>query len=172
MTENEALKEIERHIQFLRDNWKPHPDYNVMEALREALSSIEEIQKYRAIGTVEECEKYKRGCIVGVVKVDKEQLQSIVDEKVKDIELDIKKIRNCAIDEFLENISKELQNLKQVAKKKEDMYKGYPVIYNVSDLWKRTVNDYGSIEIMIKAVSEKMKEVEHGKTETKSPTGA
>ena len=100
MTENQALKEIERHIQFLGDNWKPHPDYNVIEALRESLSAIEEIQKYRAIGTVEECEKYKRGCIVGVIKFDKEQLQSIVDEKVKDIELDIQEIRNRTIDEF------------------------------------------------------------------------
>ena len=168
MTENEVLKEIERHIQFLGDNWKPHPDYNVIEALREALSSLEEIQKYRAIGTVEECEKYKRSCIVGVVKFDKEQLQSIVDEKVKDIELDIQEIRNCAIDEFLEEISEELQKLKQVANQKEDNYRGYPFIYNVSDLWKRTVDDYSSIEIMIKAVSEKMKEVNHGKTKTKS----
>ena len=86
--------------------------------------------------------------------------------------MDIKKIRNCAIDEFLEEISEELQKLKQVAMQKEDNYRGYPVIYNVSDLWKRTVDDYSSIEIMIKAVSEKMKEVDYGKTETKSPTGA
>lgn len=55
MTEQEAVKEIERHIQFLRENWKPHPDYNVIEALGMAITELEEIQQYRAIGTVEEC---------------------------------------------------------------------------------------------------------------------
>ena len=150
MTENEALKQIERHIQFLSDNWKPHPDYNVIEALREGLIALEEIQKYRAIGTVEECEKYKRSCIVGVVKFDKEQLQSIVDEKVKDIELDIQEIRNRAIDEFSKIAIEEFT--------KFDLEHGYPTITYVKTI--------------VRDVSEKMKEVDHGKTETKSPAGA
>ena len=41
MTEAEAIKELERHIQFLRENWKPHPDYNVIEALGMAINALE-----------------------------------------------------------------------------------------------------------------------------------
>ena len=59
MTENEAKTEIERHIQFLRVNWKPHPDYNVIEALGEAIQALEEIQALRAIGTVGEFKALK-----------------------------------------------------------------------------------------------------------------
>ena len=60
MTESEAKKETEKHIQFLRDNWKPNPDYDVIEALREALQALEEVQAYRAIGTVEEFKAIKQ----------------------------------------------------------------------------------------------------------------
>lgn len=41
MTEQEATKELERHIQYLRANWKPHPDYNVIEALGMAINALE-----------------------------------------------------------------------------------------------------------------------------------
>lgn len=40
MTEQEATKELERHIQFLRENWKPNPDYNVIEALGMAINAL------------------------------------------------------------------------------------------------------------------------------------
>lgn len=60
MTENEAIKELERHIQFLKENWKPHPDYNVIEALGMAIKALEEVQAYRAIGTVEEFKAIKQ----------------------------------------------------------------------------------------------------------------
>ena len=60
MTESEAIKEVKRHIQFLRENWKPHPDYNVIEALGEAIQALEEVEQYRAIGTVEDVAFYKK----------------------------------------------------------------------------------------------------------------
>ena len=59
MTENYAKIKIERHIQFLRENWKPYPDYNVIEALRVAIRVLEEIQQYRAIDTIEEFKALK-----------------------------------------------------------------------------------------------------------------
>lgn len=49
MTESEATKVIEGHLQFLRENWKPHPDYNVIESQRMAIQAISEVQQYRAI---------------------------------------------------------------------------------------------------------------------------
>lgn len=57
MMEGEATKIIEGHIHFLGENWKPHPDFNVIEALKEAIYALEEIQQYRAIGTVEKLQK-------------------------------------------------------------------------------------------------------------------
>lgn len=41
MDEQKATKELERHIQFLRENWKPHPDYNVIEAHGMAINALE-----------------------------------------------------------------------------------------------------------------------------------
>ena len=41
MTKQEAIKELERHIQFLRENWKPHPDYKVIETLGMAINALE-----------------------------------------------------------------------------------------------------------------------------------
>lgn len=45
MTESEATKVIEGHIQFLKENWKPHPDYDVIEALGMMLSEFRELKE-------------------------------------------------------------------------------------------------------------------------------
>lgn len=100
MTEQEAIKEIERHIQFLRENWKPHPDYNVIEALREGLIAIEKIQEYRAIGTVEELKfikQWKADVVEGFCKYDASSLEELVGNA-----------RSKAIDEFAEKLKVEL----------------------------------------------------------------
>ena len=54
MTENETKEILAIHYEFLRESWKPYPDRKVLDALRIAISSIDKIQQYRAIGTVEE----------------------------------------------------------------------------------------------------------------------
>lgn len=61
MTESEATKEIERHTQFLRENWKPYPDYDVIEALRMAISAIEEREQYREFKEIFESSFSKEG---------------------------------------------------------------------------------------------------------------
>ena len=53
MTEQEATKEIERHIWYLRETWKPHPDYNVIEALGMAIKALEKQMPKKIIGTEE-----------------------------------------------------------------------------------------------------------------------
>ncbi len=55
MTENEAKEILATHYEFLRESWKPYPDIKVLDAIRVAISSIDKIQQYRAIGTVEGC---------------------------------------------------------------------------------------------------------------------
>ena len=64
--------------------------------------------------------------------------------------MDIQEIRNRAIDEFSKIAIEEFT--------KFDLEHGYPTITDVKTI--------------VRDVSEKMKEVEHGKTETKSPTWA
>lgn len=41
MKEEEAVECLEMHDRFLRDNWKPHPDYRVLEAIRIATNATE-----------------------------------------------------------------------------------------------------------------------------------
>lgn len=55
MAENEAKEILAAHYEFLRESWKPYPDIKVLDAIKVAISSIDKIQQYRAIGTVEEC---------------------------------------------------------------------------------------------------------------------
>lgn len=40
MKENEAVRVLEMHNVFLKDNWKPHPDYKVLEAIGIAIPAI------------------------------------------------------------------------------------------------------------------------------------
>ena len=54
MTENEAKEILAAHYEFLRESWKPYPDIKVLDAIKVAISSIDKIQQYRAIGTFEE----------------------------------------------------------------------------------------------------------------------
>lgn len=55
MTENEAKEILAIHYEFLRESWKPYPDRKVLDAIRISISTMKETQRYRAIGTVEEC---------------------------------------------------------------------------------------------------------------------
>lgn len=41
MTASEAIEFLRMHFEYLKERWKPHPDYNVLEAIRFAISAIE-----------------------------------------------------------------------------------------------------------------------------------
>lgn len=41
MEESEAIKTLKIHTKFLKDRWKPHPDYNVLEALNIGIYALE-----------------------------------------------------------------------------------------------------------------------------------
>lgn len=41
MKASEAIKFLRIHFEYLKERWKPHPDYNVLEAIRFAISAIE-----------------------------------------------------------------------------------------------------------------------------------
>lgn len=82
-----------------------------------AIGTVEELQAlkdykelydvYKSIGTIEEFRKlkYKKNVLpIATIEFSKEDMQEIVDEKIKVFELDIKEIRNKAIDEFAGNM--------------------------------------------------------------------
>lgn len=45
MTENEAIKKLKQHFEYLKHTWKPHPDYETMDAIGYAISALETIKK-------------------------------------------------------------------------------------------------------------------------------
>ena len=45
MTENEAIKKLKQHFEYLKHAWKPHPDYETMDAIGYAISALETVKK-------------------------------------------------------------------------------------------------------------------------------
>ena len=127
MTENEA-------IEFLKGKYPLWGcDEDEYENAQIAIQALEEIQQYRAIGTVGEVKmlkdykelydvykligtieefrnlKYKKNVLpIATIEFSKEDMQKIVDETVAQIELNIQEIRAKAIDEFAEKLSLEI----------------------------------------------------------------
>ena len=126
MTENEAIKVLKDEHSY---------GYELNKACLIAIKALEEIQQYRAIGTMEEVRmlkdykelydvykligtieefrnlKYKKNVIpIATIEFSKEDMQKIVDEKVAQIELDIQEIRAKAIDEFAEKLKGRLMD--------------------------------------------------------------
>ena len=57
MTENEAIKAIQNDLEWHNKELKP----TYKECLNMAIKALEELQQYRAIGTIEEFKVYKNG---------------------------------------------------------------------------------------------------------------
>lgn len=45
MTESEAINKLKQHFEYLKHAWKPHPDYETMDAIGYAISALETIKK-------------------------------------------------------------------------------------------------------------------------------
>ena len=127
MTENEAKE----WIKYLGNQNLPYdrsPKSRKL-ACDIAIQALEEIQQYRAIGTIEEFKalkdykelydvyrnigsinefrnlKNKKNVLpIANITIDEEDMQKIVDEKIKEIELDIQEIRAKAIDDFVNTL--------------------------------------------------------------------
>lgn len=55
MTENEAIKELETSIDLAKMCTQNYERKNEIQGYEMAIKSLEEVQQYRQIGTVEEC---------------------------------------------------------------------------------------------------------------------
>ena len=105
MTEIEARSKIKYRI--ANEMRKAGENKEEYEDLEIALQVMKEIREYRELGTVEELQELKEKNVIPIatIKFNKEDMQEIVDEKIKEFELDIKEIRNKAIDEFVSILS-------------------------------------------------------------------
>ena len=59
MTENEAIKELETSIDLAKMCTQNYERKNEIQGYEMAIQALEEVQKYRKIGTVEECRAWK-----------------------------------------------------------------------------------------------------------------
>lgn len=41
MTESKAIKKLKQHFEYLKHAWKPHPDYETMDAIGYAIQALE-----------------------------------------------------------------------------------------------------------------------------------
>ena len=107
MNEIEARGKIKHRIVVVKEIAGTRFDRKIVEDLEIAIQALKEIREYRAIGTVEELNALKEKNVIPIatIKFNKEDMQEIVDKKIKEFELDAKEIRNKAIDEFAEEIA-------------------------------------------------------------------
>lgn len=82
---NSAISELKKHF----------GEYYELGALVHSIPLLEELKSLR---------KGRKEFPIATIKFNKEDMQKMVDEKMKEIELDIQKIRSKTIDKFAERL--------------------------------------------------------------------
>ena len=78
MTESEASKKLKQHFEYLKHAWKPHPDYETMDAIGYAIQALEKQEKIKDL--LDSCTAYPDDmcdCLVEIEKI----LRSDEDKK-------------------------------------------------------------------------------------------
>ena len=73
MTESEAIKKLRQHFEYLKHAWKPHPDYETMDAIGYAIQALEKQEKIKDL--LDSCTAYPDDmcdCLVEIEKILKE----------------------------------------------------------------------------------------------------
>ena len=47
MVKSEAIKKLRQHFEYLKHAWKPHPDYETMDAIGYAIQALEKQKKIK-----------------------------------------------------------------------------------------------------------------------------
>ena len=88
MTENEAIKELETSINLAKMCTHNYERKREIQGYEMAINALEEVQQYRAIGTVEECQKSVEICKSmierNITPENMEEYMKFEDECVKD----------------------------------------------------------------------------------------
>ena len=70
MTESEAIKKLRQHFEYLKHAWKPHPDYETMDAIGYAIQALEKQEKIKDL--LDSCTAYPDDmcdCLVEIEKI-------------------------------------------------------------------------------------------------------
>ena len=73
MVESEAIKKLRQHFEYLKHAWKPHPDYETMDAIGYAIQALEKQEKIKDL--LDSCTAYPDDmcdCLVEIEKILKE----------------------------------------------------------------------------------------------------
>jgi hypothetical protein len=58
MTESKVIKKLKQHFEYLKHAWKPHPDYETMDAIGYAIQALEKQIPKRPIKSKEQRIRY------------------------------------------------------------------------------------------------------------------
>ena len=70
MTEIEAIEKLKQHFEYLKHAWKPHPDYETMDAIGYAIQALEKQEKIKDL--LDSCTAYPDDmcdCLVEIEKI-------------------------------------------------------------------------------------------------------
>lgn len=70
MVEMEAIKKLKQHFEYLKHAWKPHPDYETMDAIGYAIQALEKQEKIKDL--LNSCTAYPDDmcdCLVEIEKI-------------------------------------------------------------------------------------------------------
>ena len=70
MVESEAIKKLRQHFEYLKHAWKPHPDYETMDAIGYAIQALEKQEKIKDL--LDSCTAYPDDmcdCLVEIEKI-------------------------------------------------------------------------------------------------------
>lgn len=124
MTENEAIKELETSIDLAKMCTQNYERKNEIQGYEMAIKALEEVQQYRSIGTVEECQKSVEIC------------KSMIERNItpENMEEYMKFEDECISEGFTFNSLLEARE-KQTAKKPDYEGDGYSDEQLVYDTW-------------------------------------
>ena len=70
MVESEAIKKLRQHFEYLKHAWKPHPDYETMDAIGYAIQALEKQERIKDL--LDSCTAYPDDmcdCLVEIEKI-------------------------------------------------------------------------------------------------------
>ena len=73
MTEIEAIEKLKQHFEYLKHGWKPHPDYETMDAIGYAIQALEKQERIKDL--LDSCTAYPDDmcdCLVDIEKILRE----------------------------------------------------------------------------------------------------
>lgn len=117
MTENEALQELNERIGLIHKDYREEAK-EYKEVLETAITALSEIQQYRAIGTVKECQKSRERQTWNIITEDVDSYPECFKNVLVEDEYGDKNIAYCdtEFDWFISNCENSIKLIGEVVK--------------------------------------------------------